>query len=119
MVSPNHYFGRQLKPDVIAIDDQDQIIILDLLLVVEKIVHPANLARMASLIPSRSIEDLAVVDQCRRWVAEDERGEQRLAEVWIRFGCGYYEVEGGIGLLKADGCFVDWWRQQRCLGMTC
>ena len=65
MIPPDHDFGRQLEPDVIAIYDQDQIIILDFLLIVEKVVHPTDLAGMASLIPSCSFEDLAVVDECR------------------------------------------------------
>lgn len=72
MVSSNHNFGRQLKPDVIAIDNQDQIIILDLLLIVEKVVYPTNLASMGSLIPSWCFKNLAIIDQCRRWVAKYE-----------------------------------------------
>lgn len=64
MVSPDHNFGRQLKPDIIAINDQDQIIILDRR-ALQKIVYPAYLASMTSSVPSCSIENLAIVDQCR------------------------------------------------------
>ena len=65
MISPDDDLGRQLEPNIIAVNDQDQIVILDLLLVVEKIVHPVDLASMASLIPSFSFKNLAVVDQGR------------------------------------------------------
>lgn len=64
MVSPDHNFGWQLKPDIIAINNQDQIIILERR-AFQKIMNPAYLASMTSFVPSCSIENLTIIDQCR------------------------------------------------------
>ena len=72
VVSSDDDFRWQLKPDVVSIDDQHQIIIFNFRLVVQKVEYTSYFASMAALIPILTVEDFAVINQGRGGVAEDE-----------------------------------------------
>ncbi len=75
VISLNHELWRQLKPHVVPIDDQDQVIVLDFLSVRQKLVYPPDLPGVSAVTPiTLGIKSLPVVDECRGRVTEDKGG---------------------------------------------
>ena len=72
MISSDHDFRRELKPNIVTIDDQYQIIVLDLRPIAQKVEDAFYLASVTSFVPIVTIERFSIVDQCRRGIAEYE-----------------------------------------------
>ena len=107
MISSDHDFWWKLKPHIITINDQYQIIILNLRPIAQKVEDAFYLASVTSLVPIVTIECHPVVDQCRRRVAEYKGRKQCFTEIRIRFGGGYKEVERWVRLLQAEFGIID------------
>ena len=72
VISSDHYLRRELKPYIITINDQYQIIVLDFRSIAQKVEHAFYLASVTSPVPIVAIERHPIVNQCRRGVAEYE-----------------------------------------------
>ena len=72
VISSDHNLRWELKPNIISINDQYQIIVLDLRPIAQKVEHAFYLASVTSFVPIVTIERLPIVDQCGRGVAEYE-----------------------------------------------
>ncbi len=108
MISFHQDLCRKLKPNVITIDDQDQIIILDFGTILEEIENSTNFRCVAFV--SRNPPGFGwptPIDQSRSRITQDERREDSLAGVIIRVGQGYEKVERGCSLHETNGGAID------------
>ena len=80
-----HYqnFWRQLKPHIVAINHQDQIVITYLFGLAEEVVYSFDFTSMTSFIPVIACEDFTKVDKCWRRIVEKEGREESLAELIV------------------------------------
>ncbi len=65
MISSNHNLWRKLEPDIVAVYNQDQIVVLDFRLVAEKVRYPPDLRGMRPFVPIVTMKFFAIIYQCR------------------------------------------------------
>jgi hypothetical protein len=88
---------RELEKDIIAIDYQDEIVVLHMRLVVQEVEHASNLSCMGVFFLMVPLVFVSKVDQSGRRVVENECRMEGLAKIRVRLRRRNDEMKSSIG----------------------